>query len=87
MHISVFGSLANLCIGFELISWNKAAERMFGYTAEEIVGKPTPILLPPDRLQEEGHILSRIRRGEKVPLHDSVRVANDGRLTIGAGIA
>jgi PAS domain S-box-containing protein len=61
-------------------AWNKAAERTFGYTAEDIVGKPASILLPPDRLQEESDILSRIRRGEKVPLHDSVRVAKDGQV-------
>jgi two-component system, chemotaxis family, CheB/CheR fusion protein len=61
-------------------AWNNGAERMFGYTAEEIIGKPAAILLPADRLHEESGILSRIRRGEKVPLHDSVRVAKDGRL-------
>jgi len=61
-------------------AWNKGAERMFGYTAEEIVGKPAAILLPPDRLQEENYILSRTRRGEGMLLHDSTRVAKDGRL-------
>ncbi len=69
-------------------AWNKAAERMFGYAAEEMVGKPASILLPPDRLQEESHILSRIRRGEKIPLHDSTRVAKDGRvLSVGVTIS
>jgi two-component system, chemotaxis family, CheB/CheR fusion protein len=63
-----------------LLTWNKAAERMFGYTAEEIVGKPASILFPPDRIQEESRILSQIRRGETVPLHDSARVAKDGRV-------
>jgi PAS domain S-box-containing protein len=61
-------------------TWNKAAERMFGYRAEEIVGKPVSILFPLDRLQELENILVRIRSGETVPLHDSVRVAKDGRL-------
>ena len=69
-------------------AWNKAAERMFGYAAEEIIGKPAAILLPPDRLHEESGILSRIRRGEKVALHDSVRVAKDGRmLHVGVSIS
>lgn len=69
-------------------AWNKAAEQMFGYTAEEMVGKPASILLPPDKFQEESHILSRIKRGEKVPLHDSVRVAKDGRvLHVGMSIS
>jgi PAS domain S-box-containing protein len=69
-------------------AWNKAAERMFGYTAEEMVGKLASILLPPDKFQEESHILSRIKRGEKVPLHDSVRVAKDRRvLHVGMSIS
>jgi len=69
-------------------AWNKGAERMFGYTAEEIVGKPAAILLPPDRLQEESYILSRIRRGEGMSLHDSTRVAKDGRvLSVGVTIS
>jgi len=69
-------------------AWNKGAERMFGYAAEEIVGKPAAILLPPDRLQEESYILSRIRRGEGMSLHDSTRVAKDGRvLSVGVTIS
>jgi len=69
-------------------AWNKAAERMYGYRAEEIVGKPASILFPPDRIHEEGRILSQIRRGEKVPLHDSARVAKDGRvLHVGATVS
>jgi len=61
---------------------------MFGYTAEEMVGKLASILLPPDKFQEESHILSRIKRGEKVPLHDSVRVAKDRRvLHVGMSIS
>jgi len=61
---------------------------MFGYTAEEMIGKPAAILLPVDEFQEEGRILSRIRRGEKVAFHDSVRVAKDGRtLHVGVSIS
>jgi PAS domain S-box-containing protein len=71
-----------------VLTWNKAAEGMYGYRAEEIVGKPASILLPPDRIEEESRILSRIRRGEAVPLHDSVRVAKDGRvLSVGVTIS
>jgi two-component system, chemotaxis family, CheB/CheR fusion protein len=61
-------------------AWNKAAERMFSYTAAEMIGKPASILFPSDRAQEEGCILSQIRQGEKVPLHDSARVAKDGHV-------
>jgi PAS domain S-box-containing protein len=63
-----------------VLTWNKAAERMYGYRAEEIVGKPASILLQPDRLEEESRILAQVRRGETVPLHGSVRVTKDGRL-------
>ena len=60
-------------------AWNKAAERMFSYTAAEMIGKPASILFPSDRTQEEGCILSQIRQGE-VSLHDSARVAKDGHV-------
>ena len=51
-----------------ITSWNKGAERMFGYTAEEAVGKPVTILIPPDRQHEERTILERIGRGERIEL-------------------
>ena len=60
--------------------WSKGAQRLFGYAAEEMVGKPAGVLFPPDGLQEEEQILAQIRLGEKVPSHDSVRVARDGRV-------
>jgi len=49
-----------------ITSWNKGAERLFGYTAEEAVGKPITILIPPDRHHEERMILERIKRGERI---------------------
>jgi PAS domain S-box-containing protein len=45
-----------------ITSWNRGAERIFGYLAEEIIGKPITILIPPDHQKEEG-IIKRIRRG------------------------
>jgi PAS domain S-box-containing protein len=60
-------------------SWNRGAERIFGYSAEEIVGRPVTILIPPERQDEEPLILERIRRGEHVPHYDTVRQAKDGR--------
>jgi len=60
-------------------SWNQAAERMFGYTAAEIVGNSITILFPPDRLDEEPKILEQIRRGQRVDHFETVRTRKDGR--------
>jgi PAS domain S-box-containing protein len=60
-------------------SWNGGAERMFGYAASEIVGKPVTLLIPVERLEEEDNILSRIRRGEGVEC-ETVRRRKDGSL-------
>src|SRR6185503_4844937 len=61
-------------------SWNKGAERIFGYQEEEVVGKPITILIPPDRLQEEELILGRLSRGERVDHFETVRMRKDGSL-------
>jgi len=58
--------------------WNPAAEAMFGYRAEEIVGRPIVVLFPPDRVAEEATLLERIRRGEKVAHCETVRQRKDG---------
>ncbi len=49
-----------------IISWNKGAEQIYGYTADEVIGKPIAILIPPDRPNELPSILARIRRGERI---------------------
>jgi PAS domain S-box-containing protein len=54
-------------------SWNAGAERMFGYTAEEMIGKPVSLLIPPERDNEERQILSKIRRGERISHYETVR--------------
>src|SRR5690242_14529292 len=61
-------------------SWNRAAERVFGYTAEEVIGKPITILAVPERLDEIPDILARIRRGEKVDHYETRRRTKDGRV-------
>ncbi|HLJ46903.1 MAG TPA: PAS domain S-box protein [Bryobacteraceae bacterium] len=63
-----------------ITSWNKSAERLFGYTSGEIVGKPITILIPPERLDEEPYILARLRRGERVEHFETVRLRKDGKL-------
>jgi len=61
-------------------TWNPGAERLFGYTAEEVIGKPITLLIPMDRHGEESDILSRIRRGECVDHYETVRQRKDGSL-------
>jgi PAS domain S-box-containing protein len=63
-----------------ITSWNAGAERLFGYTASEALGRPITLLIPPDRQQEEAEILARVARGERVEHFESVRVGKDGRL-------
>ncbi|MFO0848356.1 MAG: PAS domain S-box protein [Gemmataceae bacterium] len=60
-------------------SWNDGAARLFGYTAEEAVGRSITLIIPPDRLAEERAILDRLRRGERVDHFETVRAAKDGR--------
>lgn len=61
-----------------ITSWNPGAERMFGYTAEEVTDQPVTILIPPDRLDEETEILERLKRGEKVSHFETIRLRKDG---------
>ena len=61
-------------------SWNAAAERLYSYTAEEAIGKPTAMLIPPDRRDEEPAILERVKRGERVEHYETVRQRKDGSL-------
>ena len=61
-----------------ITSWNKAAERIFGYPAEEAVGRHVTLIIPDDRREEEGDILSRLKRGERVDHFQTIRVRKDG---------
>ncbi|MGD0695402.1 MAG: PAS domain S-box protein [Terriglobia bacterium] len=61
-------------------SWNAGAERLYGYSAEEVKGRPASILLPPDRPDEVQSLLNSIRKGESIDHHETVRARKDGRL-------
>jgi len=62
-----------------ITSWNPAAERLFGYTAAEIIGRPISVLMPPERHDDMESILNRIRKGERVDHFETVRVSKEGR--------
>ena len=61
-----------------ITSWNKSAERLFGYTAEEIIGKSVLLIIPPELHKDEAMILSKIRRGERIDHFETVRVTRSG---------
>jgi PAS domain S-box-containing protein len=63
-----------------ILSWNKGAERIYGYTADEVVGRPISILIPQDRADELPKILSRLARGERIDHYLTKRVRKDGKL-------
>ena len=63
-----------------ITTWNRGAERLFGYAAEETIGKPVMILIPSDRHDEEPAILERICRGERIEQYETIRQRKDGSL-------
>ncbi|QND44297.1 PAS domain S-box protein (plasmid) [Rhizobium lusitanum] len=64
----------------KIVSWNRGAERLFGYTAEEAIGQSGRMLIPLDRQNEEPEILARIRRGERIDHYETIRRRKDGGL-------
>jgi PAS domain S-box-containing protein len=65
-----------------ITSWNRGAERIFGYSAEEAIGQPITIVIPQDRHDEERAILTRIRRGERIDHFETVRQRKHGSLIV-----
>ena len=63
-----------------ITSWNKGAERIFGYTAAEAIGKPISMLAAPDRIDEFPEILNKIRNGQRIHHYETLRQRKDGRL-------
>lgn len=71
-----------------IMSWNKSAERLFGYTAHEAIGRSILLIIPPERVEEEPQILERLKRGERVDHFETVRVNKNGsRLNISLTIS
>lgn len=64
----------------QILSWNRSAEELFGYKADEIIGKPIATIIPPDRHDEERMILERLSRGEQIGHFETIRHTKDGRL-------
>src|SRR5262245_29220237 len=71
-------ALLSMSLDGIVTSWNRAAERLYGYSAAEIVGRPIAVLVPPDRRDEPQKLLDRIRRGESIQNYDTVRLRKDG---------
>ena len=67
-------------LGGIITSWNKGAERIFGYKADEVIGKPVMILIPEGNEDEERAILARLRAGDRIEHYETVRVRKDGNL-------
>ncbi|HEY6250377.1 MAG TPA: PAS domain S-box protein [Candidatus Angelobacter sp.] len=63
-----------------IVAWNAGAERLYGYTAAEIIGRPISVLLPADRVDDLPVIMNKLRRGEKIDHEDSTRQRKDGKL-------
>ena len=63
-----------------IATWNRGAERLFGYLAQEVIGKPITILIPEEQRDEETRILERIRRGERIEHFETTRRRKDGSL-------
>ncbi len=62
-----------------IMTWNAAAERMFGYTAAEMIGRPVSLLFPPELLERESRLVERIQRGDRIERYESVRLTKHGR--------
>jgi PAS domain S-box-containing protein len=76
---SSFDAIISKTLDGQITSWNGAAERTYGYTAAEAIGRSIELIVPEDRREELRSIHERLRRGERVPPFETVRVTRDGR--------
>ena len=77
--VSSFDAIVSKTLDGIVTSWNAAAERMFGYKPEEMIGQSIRRLIPPDRQDEEDRILARLRAGDRIEHYETVRLTKDGR--------
>jgi two-component system, cell cycle sensor histidine kinase and response regulator CckA len=89
--VAIVKSSGYAIIGLDLngtiLSWNTGAERLSGYSANEVLGRPVTLLLPPDRPGEAAHIRERVKRGEQIEHFETVRLRKDGtRLDVSLAI-
>lgn len=71
-------AIIGMTLDGEIVTWNPGAERIYGYSAEEILQAPVSILIPPDHPDRAEEILDRIRRGERIEHYETVRLRKDG---------
>jgi PAS domain S-box-containing protein len=77
---SSFDAIVGKDLNSIITDWNPAAERLFGYTAEEAIGRDVRMLIPPSMVQEEDEIIRRIRSNERIESYETTRLRKDGRL-------
>ena len=71
-------AITSIDLNEKITSWNRAAERLYGYEAKEVLGKSNRLIIPPDRYAEEDDVVRRVKSGEGVQHFDTVRVRKDG---------
>ena len=77
---SSYDAILSKTLDGTILTWNKAAEKMYGYTPQEVIGKSVSMLVPPDAIEEFRRIMRTIRRGEKIDHLETRRITKDGRL-------
>ncbi|MFJ6322164.1 MULTISPECIES: PAS domain-containing protein [unclassified Rhizobium] len=77
---SSFDAIISKNLSGTIVSWNKAAERMFGYAETEVIGKPIYLIIPHDNRNEEADILLRLKMGERIEPFQTTRRHQDGRM-------